>query len=65
MRVDNNNVNNKRKIPNSAEIVDVPPSTTYREISLRPENDDTVSPGTTKLSKEEMQLLFQGRNLLF
>ena len=62
MQVDNNN---KRKIPTSAEIVDVPPSgfpsTTSSEISFKPENDDAVSAGTTKLSKEEMQLLFQGR----
>ena len=66
MQVDNNN---KRKIPTSAEIVDVPPSgspsTTSGEISFKPENDNTVSAGTTKLSKEEMQLLFQGRNLAF
>lgn len=63
MQVDNN----KRKIPTSAEIVDVPPSrspSTSSEISFKPE-DDTVSSGTTKLSKEEMQLLFQGRNLAF
>lgn len=55
MQVDNNN----RKIPTSAEIVDVPPPgspSTSSEISFRPE-DDTVSAGTTKLSKEEMQLL--------
>ena len=66
MQVDNNN---KRKIPTSAEIVDVPPSgfhsTASSEISFKPENDDAVSAGTTKLSKEEMQLLFQGRNLAF
>jgi PPOX class probable F420-dependent enzyme len=63
MQVDNN----KRKIPTSAEIVDVPPSgspATSSEISFKPE-DDTVSAGTTKLSKEQMQLLFQGRNLAF
>jgi PPOX class probable F420-dependent enzyme len=63
MQVDNN----KRKIPTSAEIVDVPPSgspATPSEISFKPE-DDAVSAGTTKLSKEEMQLLFQGRNLAF
>ena len=63
MQVDNN----KRKMPTSVEIVDVPPPaspSTSTEISFKPE-DDTVSAGTTKLSKEEMQLLFQGRNLAF
>ena len=63
MQVDNN----KRKMPTSVEIVDVPPPaspSTSTEISFKPE-DDTVSAGTTKLSKEEMQLLFQGRSLAF
>ena len=41
------------------------PSTTSSEISFKPENEDTVSTSTTKLSKEEMKLLFQGRNLAF
>lgn len=64
MQVDNN----KRKMPTSVEIVDVPHPThptstsTSTEISFKP---DTVSAGTMKLSKEEMQLLFQGRNLAF
>jgi hypothetical protein len=56
--------NNLRKIPTSAEIVDVPPSSspsTTSEISFKPE----LSAGTTKLSKEELQFLFQGRNLAF
>jgi PPOX class probable F420-dependent enzyme len=63
MQVDND----KRKMPTSIEIVDVPPpasSSTSTEISFKPE-DDTVSAGTTKLSKEQIQLLFQGRNLAF
>jgi PPOX class probable F420-dependent enzyme len=60
MQVDNN----IRKIPNSAEIVDIPPSSspsTSSEISFKPE----LAEGTTKLSKKELQLLFQGRNLVF
>jgi PPOX class probable F420-dependent enzyme len=64
MQVDND----KRKMPTSIEIVDVPPlasSSTSNEISFKPEDDDTVSAGTTKLSKEQIQLLFQGRNLAF
>ena len=60
MQEDNNN--NIRKMPTSAEIVDVPPSSpssTSSEISFNPE----LSTGTTKLSNEELQILFQGRNL--
>jgi PPOX class probable F420-dependent enzyme len=56
--------NNTRKIPTSAEIVDAPPSSspsTSTETSFKPE----LSGGTTKLSNEELQLLFQGRNLAF
>jgi PPOX class probable F420-dependent enzyme len=60
MQIDNNN---KRKIPTSVEVVDVPPPSTANEISFKAEDD--VSAGTTKLSKEELQLLFQGRNLAF
>lgn len=54
-------INNKRKIPTSVEVVDVPPPTdneTHFKV-------DDVSAGATKLSKEELQLLFQGRNLAF
>ena len=53
--------NNKRKIPTSVEIVDVPPPTD-NETSFKA---DDASAGATKLSKEELQLLFQGRNLAF
>src|SRR5262245_29789324 len=55
MQVDNN----KRKIPTSTEIVDTPPPSS--KISFKPE----LSSGTTKLSKEEFWILFQGRNLAF
>lgn len=51
-------------MPTSAEIVDVPPSSpssTSSEISFNPE----LSTGTTKLSNEELQILFQGRNLAY
>jgi PPOX class probable F420-dependent enzyme len=54
MQVDNN----IRKTPTSAEIVDVPPS---GDILFKSE----LSAGTTKLSKEELQVLFQARNLAF
>ena len=54
MQVDNN----ISKTPTSAEIVDVPPS---GDILFKPE----LSAGTTKLSKEELQVLFQARNLAF
>src|ERR671925_1598059 len=54
-------VNDKRKILTSVEVVDVPPPTD-NETSFKA---DDVSAGTTKLSKEELQLLFQGRNLAF
>ena len=59
MRVDKNT----RKIPTSAEIVDVPPSgsPTSNQISFKPE----LASGTTKLGKKKLQLLFQGRNLAF
>src|SRR5918911_882568 len=52
--------NNKRKIATSVEIVDVSPTD-----NETPFKADDVSAGTTKLSKEELQLLFQGRNLAF
>jgi PPOX class probable F420-dependent enzyme len=51
---------NKRKIATSVEIVDVPPAT-----DETPFKAEDVSEGTTELSKEEFQLLFQGRNLAF
>ena len=54
-------INNKRKMSTSVEIVDVPPPTD-NETSFKV---DDVSAGATKLSKEELQLLFQGRNLAF
>ena len=50
----------KKKIPTSVEIVDVPPPT-YNET----EEDVSVSAGTTQLSKEELQRLFHDRNLAF
>ena len=46
---------NKKKIPTSVEIIDVPPT----------EGDVTVSAGTTQLSKEELHRLFHDRNLAF
>lgn len=55
----NDNNNNKRKIPNSVEIVDVPPFSDYKT----PKAEDVF--GTTKLSKEELHRLFQGRSLAF
>jgi PPOX class probable F420-dependent enzyme len=66
MQVDNNT--NKR-IPTSVEIVNAPPSPSPPS-SMPDENsfkaeDDVVSAGTTKLSKEDLKLLFQGRNLVF
>lgn len=51
----------KRKIITSVEIVDTPPSTDKE----MPFKTDDKSAGTTRLSKEELQLLFQGRNLAF
>ena len=51
---------NKRKIITSVEIVDIPPPTD-KEAPFKA-NEPA---GTTKLSKEELQLLFQGRNLAF
>src|SRR5205807_10454843 len=54
--------NNKRKIPTSIEIVDVP-SATDNETSKA--EDVSVSAGTTKLSKDEWYNLFQDRNLAF
>ena len=53
--------NNKRKIPTSIEIVDVPPPT-YNGAK---EEDVSVSAGTTKLTKEELHHLFHDRNLAF
>jgi len=52
---------NKKEITTSTEIVDVPPPTDNET----PFKADDESVGTTKLSKEELQLLFQGRNLAF
>jgi PPOX class probable F420-dependent enzyme len=60
MQRDDNN--NKRKIPTSVEIVDIPPATD-NETSFKA--DDDVSAGTTKLSKEDLHHLFQFRNLAF
>jgi predicted pyridoxine 5'-phosphate oxidase superfamily flavin-nucleotide-binding protein len=59
MQRDDNN--NKRKIPTSAEIVDIPPPIDNET----PFKADDVSVGATKLSKEELHHLFQGRNLAF
>jgi PPOX class probable F420-dependent enzyme len=55
------NINHKRKISTPVEIADVPPSTD----NGTPFRTDAVSAGTTKLSKEQLQVLFQGRNLAF
>jgi general stress protein 26 len=44
-------------------VIDVPPPSTANEVYVKAEDD--ISAGTTKLSKEELQLLFQGRNLAF
>jgi PPOX class probable F420-dependent enzyme len=54
-----NDDNNKRKMPTSVEIVDVPPFSDYET----PKAHDVF--GTTKLSKEELHRLFQGRSLAF
>ena len=51
---------NMKKISTSVEIVDVPPPA-YNEI----EQEVSVSAGTTKLDKEELQRLFRDRNLAF
>jgi PPOX class probable F420-dependent enzyme len=51
---------NKKKIPTSVEIVDVPPPT-YNET----EEDVSISAGMTQLSREELQRLFHDRNLAF
>ena len=50
----------KKKMITSVEIVDTP--ATDKEAPLKAENE---SVGTTTLRKEELQLLFQGRNLAF
>jgi PPOX class probable F420-dependent enzyme len=60
MQRDDNN--NKRKIPTSIEIVDVPPATDNETSKAE---DVSVSAGTTKLSKDELYNLFQHRNLAF
>ena len=52
---------NKRKIITSVEIVDIPPPTD-KEAHFKADDEPA---GTTKLSKEELQLLFHGRNLAF
>src|ERR687892_2599695 len=51
----------KKKMITSVEIVDTPPAT-GKETPLKADNE---SAGTTTLRKEELQLLFQGRNLAF
>ena len=51
----------KKKMITSVEIVDTPPATD-KEAPLKADNE---SAGTTTLRKEELQLLFQGRNLAF
>jgi len=51
----------KKKIPTSAEIVDVPPSIYYEA----EEEHVSVAAGTTQLSKEELHHLFNNRNLVF
>src|SRR5919109_414149 len=53
--------NNKREIPTSVEVVDVPPPTNNET----PFKADDISAGATKLSKKELQLIFNGRNLAF
>jgi predicted pyridoxine 5'-phosphate oxidase superfamily flavin-nucleotide-binding protein len=50
---------NKKKIPTSVEIVDVPPETEEEE------KDVSVHAGATQLSKEELHHLFNSRNLAF
>jgi PPOX class probable F420-dependent enzyme len=55
--------NNKRKIPTSIEIVDVPPPTDNETPSKA--EDVSIFAGTTKLSKDELHNLFQDRNLAF
>ena len=50
-----------RKPVTSVEIVDTPPSTDRETIFKA----DDESAGTTRLGKEELQLLFRGRNLAF
>jgi predicted pyridoxine 5'-phosphate oxidase superfamily flavin-nucleotide-binding protein len=52
---------NKRKIITSVEIVDIP-TPIDKEAPFKADDEPA---GTTKLSKEELQLLFQGRNLAF
>jgi hypothetical protein len=52
---------NKKKIPTSVEIVDVPPPA-YNETE---QEGVSVSAGTTKLDKEELHRLFHDRNLAF
>lgn len=51
---------NRKKIPTSVEIVDIPPPT-YNET----EEDVSISAGPTQLSKEELYHLFHDRNLAF
>jgi PPOX class probable F420-dependent enzyme len=50
---------NKKKIPTSVEIVDVPPG------NEEGEKDVSVHAGATQLSKEELHILFNNRNLAF
>ena len=54
-------INTIGKISTSVEIADVPPPTDNEA----PFSTDDVSAGTTELSKEQLQFLFQGRNLAF
>jgi PPOX class probable F420-dependent enzyme len=51
----------RRKIVTSVEVVDVPPP---REDEVGIKTEDELA-GITTLSKEELQQLFQGRNLAF
>jgi len=52
--------NNKRKIRSRVEIADVPPFT-YNETP----SDVSIFASTTKLSKDELHIIFQDRNLAF
>lgn len=52
---------NKKKIPTSVDIVDVPPPT-YNDTEGE---DVSISAGTTQLSKEQLHHLFNNRNLAF
>src|SRR5215475_2643986 len=51
----------KHKVNTSVEIVDFPPPTDKET----PSRADDLTAGTSKLSKDELRLLFQGRNLAY